>query len=223
MHGKGKAQGTSGLEGLQKLLGVPADGVYGEQTHSHSIPFKVPKRKVHAGEYVWDGHAQALYRGTALVSVPQSIVKDIFQWWRWMVAREPQIHYNQGRPMGELARHHEPPEVPYYEDCSITFSYCAFLGGARAPDPDYKYTGLGNTGSLLRGGFWIAESDIPKYMKAYYLGVIYGTNRWNTHHISAIESPTSVFSMGNEGAPERWSSIHQGPGKILCVRAYPVV
>lgn len=223
LHGKGRSKGSSGIKGLQKALGIHVDGVPGPQTFTRSISYRVPKKGVHAGEYVWDGHACALYRGFHDITPQQAIVKDIFKWWQWGVDHQSSIHYSQGRPMWELRNHLDPPELPYSEDCSITFSYMAFLGGARAPDPDYKFSGLGNTGSLVRGGFWIAESDIEKYQDSYYLGVLYGTNRWNTHHISAIQRRDRVYSMGNENAPEVWNSIYRGPGAILCIRAYPVV
>jgi hypothetical protein len=223
LHGKGKTQLRSGIRGLQRKLGIKDDGIPGPETFKKSIPYRVEKSRLHGGEYIWDGHACALYRGSIVISTQRLIVKDIFGWWQWMVDREPQIGYSQRRAMMQLALHNEPPEVPFYEDCSSTFSYCAFLGGARAPDPDYKFTGLGNTGSLVRGGFWIDEKDIEKYAQDYYLGVLYGTTRYNTHHIAAIKSRTKVYSMGNEGAPEIYGSIHDGPGAILCVRAYPVV
>jgi hypothetical protein len=225
LHGHGRTRATSGIKGLQKLLGITQDGVPGPETFKKSIPYRAKRGIVqyHAGEYIWDAHACALYRGYHAVTPQRKIVTDVFKWWQWMVDHTVRIGYSQGRPMWELARHLEPPELPFDEDCSITFSYCAFLGGARAPDPDYKYSGLGNTGSLVRGGFWISESDILKYNKDYYLGAIYGKDRWNTHHIAAIKSPSKVYSMGNESAPEIWDSIHRGPGEILCVRAYPVV
>jgi hypothetical protein len=208
---------------LQEWLGVEADGVYGPITHKVSLPKRVPKGRIHAGEYIWDGHSQQLYKGQPEVDRRKAVVADIFRWWQWMVDREPQIAYSQMRPMRELSRKHEPPLTPYSEDCSSTFIYAAFLGGARSPDPDFGYTGYGNTSSLVRGGFYIEENEITKYQDTYYLGVLYGTTRWNTHHISAIMRPDRVYSMGNQSAPEIWNSIHHGPGSILCVRAYPVI
>jgi hypothetical protein len=226
MMGRGKTKGTSGLRGLQRLLKINADGVYGPVTHTKSLPFKVPGGHLHAGEYIWDGHAQVLYSGASTSSVvdkQKAIVADVWKWWQWMIAHKGQIHYAQTRPMGQLAAKHEPPLLPYYEDCSSTFIYCAFLGGAKSPDIAYGFSGYGNTDSLIRCGIPISESQIPQYMLTHYLGVIYGSSVWSTHHISAIKSPTQVASMGSEQAPEWWSSIHRGPGAIAGIRAYSVL
>ena len=224
MNGYGRVKGTSGLKGLQKALGVTVDGIYGPITHQKSLAYRVPKGNPNAGAYIWDSHAQALYKGSYdPKSAAQGIVADIFKWWEWMIARERQIHYSQNRPMGELSKHHNPPVLPFYEDCSSTFIYCAFLAGARSPDVAYGFSGYGNTDSLVRNGTSISEADIPKYCDHYYVGVYYGSSIWNTHHVSAIKAPNRIASMGNENAPEWWSSIHQGPGAIASIRAHPVV
>jgi len=220
MHGYGSRKNTQGLEGMQKLLKVAADGVYGPMTHKASLPFRVPKGLAHAGEYIWDGHSQALYKG-GRTGTAESIVADIFNWWDWMVAREPQIHYSQIRPMPELARHHEPPVLPYSEDCSSTFIYCAFLGGALSPDP-YGFSGYGNTNSLVKNGINITRDQIAAYCRKYYIGAFYGASIWNTHHVSAVKDASHVYSMGNERAPERWPNVDY-MSQLVALKAYRVV
>jgi hypothetical protein len=224
MMGKGRTKAMSGVRGLQKALKVTADGVYGPATHKVSLPHRVPRGIPHAGEYIWDAHSQALYTGSyAPAARAKDLVVNIFKWWDWMIARQRSIHYSQMRPMTQLARHHSPPILPYSEDCSSTFIYAAFLAGAKSPDVAYGFSGYGNTDSLVRNGTSIRESEIPKFCENYYLGVYYGSNIYNTHHVSAIKSPSRVASMGNENAPDWWSSIHQGPGAIASIRAHAVV
>jgi hypothetical protein len=220
MNGKGK---WPGLKGLQRLLGVKVDGVYGQNTHATSLPFRVPKGKTHGGEYVWDGHAQALYEGAYPDLHARTVVADVFTWWQWMVDREPQIGYRMWRPMQELRLHHEPPHLPFDEDCSSTFIYCAFLGGAKSPDLAYGFSGFGNTDSLVRCGIPILQSQIGEYCQTHYVGVYYGTSVWSTHHVAAAKSPTKFGSMGRQGAPEWYHSIGDGPGNVAAIRAHEVL
>lgn len=223
MNGRGK-KGQTGIKGLQKVLRVSADGVYGPATHSKSLPFRVPRHHAHAGEYIWDGRAAMLYASSTVSAATKSaaIVADIFKWWDWMVARTASIHYSQVRPMGQMAARHEPPILPYWEDCSATFIYCAFLGGAKSPDIAYGFSGYGNTDSLVRCGRLISESEIPKYCKEHYVGAFYGHSHWNTVHVAAVKSPTQVYSMGSEKAPERWPNIHYD-SPLVEVRAFEVI
>lgn len=223
MHGKGKLQKNSGLAGLQRLLGVKADGVYGQATHAKSLPFKVPRGRTHAGEFIWDGHAQALYQKAYPDLRARAIVTDIFDWWQWMVSHEPKIGYSQRRPMGELTKHHEPPQLPYDEDCSSTFIYAAFLGGALSPDKAYGFTGYGNTGSLVRCGIPINQGQIDEYCETHYVGVFYGSSVWSTDHVAAAKTSTKLGSMGRQSAPEWYSSISDGPGNVAAIRAYEVL
>jgi hypothetical protein len=140
-----------------------------------------------------------------------------------MVDHEPKIGYDQRRPMGELAKHHEPPQIPYDEDCSSTFIYCAFLGGSKSPDIAFGFTGYGNTGSLIRCGIPINESQINQYSDTHYVGVFYGESVYSTHHVAAFKSLHSGYSMGRQAAPERYSSIYDGPGHIAGIRAFEVL
>jgi len=222
-NGKGSAKNTSGVRGLQKWLGVGVDGQWGPQTHNATLTARVPAKLPHAGEPLWDRHAIALYKGGSeepVLNTRESIVKDIFNWWEWMVTRTAQIGYSQIRPMPQLRAGNEPPRLPYVEDCSSTFIYCAFLGGAKSPDNSNGYTGYGYTGSLVKSGFWISANDLEKYQKTFYIGAFYGPSVYNTTHISAVKSAREVYSMGNDRAPERWSSFWHY--NFLQLRAFPV-
>lgn len=223
MNGKGKSKGTSGIKGLQRLLGVKADGVYGKATHTKTLPYRVPKGRPHTGEYVWDGYSQALYEKAYPDARRRGIVADVFSWWEWMVAHEPQIGYSQRRAMKELALHREPPRLPFDEDCSSTFIYCAFLGGAKSPDIAYGFSGYGNTDSLIRCGIPINRDQINEYAATHYVGVFYGESVYSTHHVAAFKTEQAGYSMGRQSAPERYHGIADGPGHVAGIRAYEVL
>ncbi len=65
---------------------------------------------------------------------------------QWGIAHEPQIHYEQLRPIDGL---HEPRKLPLHTDCSGFATLC--YAWAAAPDPNgLGYSGQGYTGTLLR-------------------------------------------------------------------------
>ena len=65
---------------------------------------------------------------------------------RWGIANEPQIHYEQLRPMDGL---HEARRLPLHTDCSAFSTLCYAWAGA--PDPNgLDYNGLGYTGTMLQ-------------------------------------------------------------------------
>jgi hypothetical protein len=223
--GKGRAKNTSGVRGLQRWLGIGADGVWGPATHNATLGKTIPKGLPHSGDPLWDAHAIALYKGGSdepVLSNRESLVKAIYGWWDWMVARTAQIGYSQNRPMRELANKHKPPNLPFLEDCSATFIYCAFLAGAKSPDNTCGFTGYGYTGTLIKSGIWISENDLEKYQRTYYIGALYGPSVYNTTHISAVKSASQVYSMGNDRAPEMWRTYRPSWMNFLQLRAYPV-
>lgn len=221
-HGVGRKVGTSGLAGAQKALGIAPTGIYGAKTHAALVKARVPKGHPHHGEPVFDAHSIALYTGGDPLDHASKLVASAFSWWDWMVAHTGQIGYSQARAMQELARHLKPPVLPFDEDCSSTFIYCAFLAGAKSPDIAYGFSGFGNTDSLVRCGQLISEADISKWCRTHYVGAFYGASHWDTHHVAAVKSQSEVYSMGREQAPERWSSVHNDPG-LIEIRAYEVI
>ncbi len=65
---------------------------------------------------------------------------------QWGIANEPQIHYEQLRPIDGLR---EPRKLPLHTDCSGFATLCYAWAGA--PDPNgLGYSGQGWTGTLLR-------------------------------------------------------------------------
>lgn len=65
---------------------------------------------------------------------------------RWGIANEPQIHYQQVRPIDGL---HRAQQLPLRTDCSGFSTLCYAWAGA--PDPNgLNFSGLGYTGTLLQ-------------------------------------------------------------------------
>lgn len=226
-HGQKKAgkpiKGKEGVAGLQKSLRLKPDGIWDDEVHYKSLKLKVPKGKIHYGEFIWDQFALNLYKGFDDLSSAEQLVVDIFEWWDYLVAREPQVHYDQGRPINIIRYGNKPPKMPISEDCSGTFIGCAWLAGAKSPDRSYGYSGSGNTDSLIDGGFNIRVSDIEKYCKKYYIGGFYGPSPWDTTHVVAVKSPTQIYSHGREGGPEIRNNIYYHPQPLIAVKAYDVL
>ncbi len=65
---------------------------------------------------------------------------------RWGIANEPQIHYQQLRPIDGL---HDARQLPLHTDCSGFVTLCYAWAGADDPN-GLDYSGLGYTGTLLR-------------------------------------------------------------------------
>jgi Putative peptidoglycan binding domain/NlpC/P60 family len=76
------------------------------------------------------------------LTVRQQIVANA----KWGIKNEPQIHYQQLRPMDGI---HEARKLPLQTDCSGFSTLCYAWAGA--PDPNgLKYSGAGYTGTLLQ-------------------------------------------------------------------------
>jgi hypothetical protein len=73
---------------------------------------------------------------------------------KWGVANEPQIHYQQLRPMDGIG---QPRKLPLQTDCSGFVTLCYAWAGA--PDPNgTRFNGQGYTGTLLQHCNHIAQS-----------------------------------------------------------------
>lgn len=212
-----------GVKDFQKTTGItPATGFYGSATHTALLSARVPAGSPHAGEWVWDQSAINLYNGFVDMTAAQQIVASIFGWWDWLVARNPDVHYLQARPVLELTERNNPPKIPMYCDCSGTTIYCAWLGGAISPDIIYGYSGYGNTDSLIKGGFQIQESEIAQYCQDYLVLSFYGESVWNTDHVTNVRSASQNYSHGKESDPSVYNTIHYRPD-FLQLRAYNVI
>lgn len=215
---------SKAVAAFQKKNGITATGYYGKATHQKLIAARVPANLDHAGEYAFDQYSINLYKGHEDLTDAQKIMVDIWRWWDWLVAHEPAVHYSQNRPIYPLVRHQSPPLLPTWLDCSGTFTYVAWLADARAPDAIFGFNGGGNTESLQSSGFRIAESEVDKYAKSYYVGCLYGRNAWDTTHICAMKNSKEVYSHGQEGGPDKYSTAHYGnPHPIIEYRAYRVL
>ncbi len=217
-------KGEQGVAGLQRILGIQATGYWGKPTHEASLTLRVPNGLPHEGEFIWDQSAINLYNGFEDLSPAENLVKDIFGWWDWLVAREPSVHYDQGRPINIIYRGERPPKLPLSEDCSGTFISCAWLAGAKTPDPWYGYKGYGSTDSLVHGGIPINESQISAYCKTHYVAAFYGTAVWDTHHVVAVKDANTIYSHGREAGPEIIrNNLHYHTYQLVAIRAYPVI
>ena len=87
----------------------------------------------------------------------QSAVRaKIVEFARWGIANEPQIHYQQLRPMDGLD---QPKKLPLQTDCSAFSTLCYKWAGA--PDPNgLKFNGNGYTGTMLQACRHIARSVV---------------------------------------------------------------
>jgi cell wall-associated NlpC family hydrolase len=112
---------------------------------------------------------------------------------RWGIANEPQIHYEQLRPIDGL---HEPRRLPLWTDCSGFSTLCYAWAGA--PDPNgLGYSGEGYTGTLLRHMKAIAADAVqPGDL------VVWGPPPG--HHVALVLEPGPdplLCSHGQEAGP----------------------
>lgn len=132
---------------LQQLLAPyqpgPVDGQYGPLTEA-----AVRRAKKALGYRRCTGVAGPRLVALLEASAAQSLTvrEEIVANARWGIANEPQIHYEQLRPIDGL---HEPRKLPLYTDCSGFSTLCYAWAGA--PDPNgLGYSGAGYTGTLLQ-------------------------------------------------------------------------
>ncbi len=217
---KGKRQ--SGVHGVKAFHDISFSGdVYDQWVHTALLKMRVPAGQPHTGEWAWNARARYLYQGFKDESEEERIVREIFQAWDILVRNEPYSHYTQARPIGPLFRKQDPPEFPNWLDCSGTVIYTCWLAGAKSPDP-YGYSGYGNTNSLNDNGFYISRDQISKFCKTHLVCAFYGPSNWDTRHMVAVKSPNEIYSMGNEGGPEKKDSIDYWSRFLEC-RAYKVI
>ncbi len=222
-HGVPKGgKGKSGVHGFKVAnnISIQAD-TYDKWTHVALLKTRVPAGKPNEGEWAFSPRARYLYMGYEDETENERIVAEIFRWWDVLLRNEPSCHYSQQRPIYPLVRRQDPPQFPNWLDCSGTVIYTCWLAGAKSPDP-YGYSGYGNTNSLNDNGFVISLDQVERYCTTHLVCAYYGPSKWDTRHMVAIKSPTKVYSMGREGAPEIHSSIRYRSDLVEC-RAYGVI
>lgn len=125
-----------------------------------------------------------------------TIRQRIVAWAKWGVAHEPQIHYQQRRPVDGLST---PGKSPLYTDCSGFVTLC--YKWASAPDPNGGgYGGTIYTGTLLRHCSPIRESQLlPGDL------VVFGGGA-GSHVVVMVGAGANglVVSHGSEHAPNRY-------------------
>jgi hypothetical protein len=111
----------------------------------------------------------------------------------WALKNEPEIHYEQARPMRGLAvlKH-----LPVREDCSEFATKALKYGGA--PDPNgLDYSGLGYTGTMLSH---LPQITLPMVKPADL--VVFG--RFPGHHVCVVMEEGAdpwLCSHGQEAGP----------------------
>lgn len=123
------------------------------------------------------------------LTVRQQIVANA----KWGIANEPQIHYQQLRPMDGL---HEARKLPLQTDCSGFSTLCYAWAGA--PDPNgQNFSGQGYTGTMLQHMTRIPLAHVqPGDL------VIWGPNPG--HHVALVleQGPDPLLcSHGQEKGP----------------------
>jgi hypothetical protein len=125
----------------------------------------------------------------------------------WGIQNEPQIHYEQLRPMDGLEH---PHKLPLQTDCSGFVTLCYKWAGG--PDPNgLKFSGAGYTGTMLQACSHIARSAArPGDL------VVWGPPPG--HHVAMVLEPGSdpwLVSHGQEKGPIRIQfSVEDGYQKL---------
>lgn len=112
---------------------------------------------------------------------------------RWGIENEPQIHYEQARP---IDGHKQPSKLPLRTDCSGFVTLCYEWAGASDPN-GLAFSGLGFTGTLLTGCRQIPKSAV----QAGDL-VVWGASPG--HHVALVLEPGDdplLVSHGQEKGP----------------------
>ncbi|MGH3009603.1 MAG: peptidoglycan-binding protein [Gaiellaceae bacterium] len=184
----------SDVKALQQLLAPyepgPVDGLFGPLTAT-----AVERAKKALGYSKCDGIAGARFIASLKKNAAQSLSlrEQIVANARWGIANEPQIHYEQLRPIDGL---HEPRKLPLSTDCSGFSTLCYAWAGA--PDPNgLGYSGAGYTGTLLQHMTAVAAGAVqPGDL------VVWGPPPG--HHVALVLEPGTdplLCSHGQEAGP----------------------
>jgi hypothetical protein len=207
-YGKGGDVVDTGVEGVQRQMGIEATGQLGSATFEVLRTALVPAGKPHAGEYAMDGYAVNLLKQAAAQGEgDEDEVRDKIAWYcRRALANEPKIHYQQTRP---VKCYGVDPADGFTTDCSGFASSAIYwpkgAGIAEVPDPNGSgWNGYGYTGTLYSTN----KSRTQPHNGPFYVGdlALYGTSTSDTTHVTichvAGDSSSAVWtSHGSEGAP----------------------
>jgi hypothetical protein len=225
-HGATGPTGSGpGVDGLRDALGTgDGSGTLNERTYHALLYGKVPDGSTHAGDWIVDATSENLleeYYQAWLEDNPPPKTADepapppsesadekkrrvrnaMADYCRRSIASEPQIHYEQYRPMRALGK---PPEPGFTADCSehatCVYYWARKQTGIAVPDPnDSGYNGYGYTGTLVNN---------PRCSPKYLVGdlAIYGSSTGDTEHVVTCYqegdgSSAKWCSHGSEAAP----------------------
>lgn len=212
-----------GVEGFQrKVFGTGTGkitGNFGQATLTELYSFRIPAGLPNAGERAFDATAIELYQGFHVITPAEEIVKAFWVNAQDLISHEPAVHYAQTRPDYQLFHHIKPPTFPSWHDCSDSVIYLAWLAGALSPDPIFGFSGYGNTGSLIQGGFEISIASLSKYNKNHLVLSFYR----NSDHVIAIKSASQAFSHGKEAGPQWVDPRSYRTSDYIQTNAYKVV
>jgi hypothetical protein len=224
-HGATGPTGSGpGVDGLRDALGTgDGSGTFNERSYHALLYGKVPEGSPHAGEWICDATSENLLEdyqqawdedhkpppppkpvvpaGDTADQKKQKIRNAMSDYCRRSIASEPQIHYQQYRPMRALGK---APEPGFTADCSehatCVYYWARKQTGIAVPDPnDSGYNGYGYTGTLI---------DNPRCSPNYLVGdlAIYGNSPSDTEHVVTCyqggDADSSRWcSHGSEAAP----------------------
>lgn len=200
-HGGAYGRGVKGFQ--TRMFGEMSSkvtGAIGQPTLTALSEYRISAGLPNAGDYAFDTTATNLYRGYVVTTLAEIAMKGYWTFAQDLISHEPVVHYSQQRPSMPLFRHQNPPVYPMYLDCSDSVTYLAWLSSesSLSPDPVFGFSGYGNTGSLIQGGFEISMRDIDLWAKNHLILNFYR----NSDHVIAVKSKTQAFSHGREGGPE---------------------
>jgi Putative peptidoglycan binding domain len=208
-----------GVRGFQQANKLRVDGVFGKATYAVLLRAKVPTGREHAGELAFTRFYQQMYNGYDVSTPAERIMDKVYALCEELVQHEPTTHYTMDRPQEEITW--DAPRYPIEFDCSSSvIAICKWAGVKHSPDPIDGYTGYGNTGTLLQGGFRITEKEVSKYTKDHVVLAFYHGRR--TDHVVLVKSTTKVFSHGQESGPE-WRDDINYRGEPFAIHVYNVV
>lgn len=224
VYSDGFAHGSvygSGVAGFQKKKGLTPTGALGQPTLTALSEYIIPAGLPNAGDLAFDAVAADLYRGYVPTSPAEQAMKGYWDWAQDLISHEPVVHYSQQRPSKPLIGRQNPPVYPMYLDCSDSVTYLAWLSseGSLSPDPIFGFSGYGNTGSLIQGGFEISMKDIDKWAKDHLILNFYR----NADHVIAVKSKTQAFSHGREAGPEWCNPQTYRTGDYVQTNVYKIV
>lgn len=149
--------------------------------------------KLGPGQVVHFTEGKGYFAGLPPADKPKPVKKTVRERFvdelKWGVAHEPQIHYEQRRP---IPTHLPDHTLPLYTDCSGFLTICAKWAGA--PDPNGRgFNGEGFTGDMLQHCLHIRSHDaLPGDL------IVYGDG--SGHHVTGIvERKGADFLVSSHG------------------------